>query len=115
MGSSSIHLVRKRCSLRSQPVLQFREGPETGEHLGVSVRWGTGTRQEEGSSSSSLGEGGGQVVAEVLPLLPSSGVYPLHPSLLLTADCSFIVRLTMHGSDREPEISPLPGGGGTPR
>lgn len=73
MGSSSIHLVRKRCSLRSQPVLQLREGSETGEPLGVSVQWETGAQQEEGSISSSLGEGGCQVVAEVLPLLPGSG------------------------------------------
>lgn len=52
------------------------------------------------------------MVAEVLPLLPSSRVYPLHPSRPLTAHCSFIVHSTMHGGDREPEISPLPGGGG---
>lgn len=47
MGSSSIHLVRKRCSLRRQPVLQLQGGSETGEHLGVSIRWGPGASKRK--------------------------------------------------------------------
>lgn len=90
---NDLHLSRKWLSLRSQPILQVQRDSETWKSLGVPLWWESGAQKEGVSSPSSLSKERDQILLEVLLLVPISGVFPPHPSLYFTADCSFIVHL----------------------